>query len=271
MVHRGNKTTLSYRDAVSSIKVAITVENFPMAELTVENFKMIKETILKEVDNIPKDGPKVSFVGCSYKTGFMVINCVNETSKNWLTGKISVLEPWEGARLKWMEGDNIPKPNIFLLWIPGDGTTSQENILHRLERQNERLETNCWKVIFTKQESKGQLLTIYIDPRSEEVLKANDFKAYYNFDTVVFRKKNRPAESTDVESTIDVEAEPKTHNPDRTGVAKRVKLQRQMESTDSPGSSSVLSGKMGSTPVATPNVGENPTQLAGCSAMQPKM
>lgn len=195
------KAGMSYRDAVTGIKVAITAANFPEVELTLEQLNKVDDAIMNAVEAIPLDGIRVSFSYCSYKPGYMILTCVNEESKKWITSTIPTLTPWEGAKLKCMDGDDLPKPFIHLVWIPGQVEITPKSILERMMRQNEGMCTTNWVVVNDLKNEKGHTLTVSVDAKSEKYLKERDYSVYLRFGKVTFRPKGKPIAKKPIETS----------------------------------------------------------------------
>ncbi|KAG5875595.1 hypothetical protein JTB14_031830 [Gonioctena quinquepunctata] len=63
-----------------------------------------------------------------------LVACDGQESAYWLEGAINALQPWEGSFLKYVTGDELPRPHICVAYIP-DGRScrlSPEHILTRL-------------------------------------------------------------------------------------------------------------------------------------------
>lgn len=175
--------TGSYSQILGSIKVAIMDEDL---SLTTEKMQNIQDRIMDEVDKLPPtQGPR--FLSCTFKPSWLVINCANQHTHDWLAATIPGLKPWPEAKLKLVEGENIPKPKVGVVWIPGIQTT--EKILGRLSTQNTGLNTDKWRVLQRKDDTKGQTLTVSIDEESYNSLKKQNNKAFLNFGMVTFRIK----------------------------------------------------------------------------------
>lgn len=180
---------MAYSEAVNSIKVAITLDNYPLEELKEEQFEKIERSILERVDNTLLNVEKrsnIGFLGCTHKPGLLILNCVDKASRDWLVNQIDHLVPWEGAKLKWFEGDQIPKPSVHRVWV-ADPKAEPKAVLHRIRCQNDGLNTQSWKILHVHKEDKGQTLTLSIDRRSEEKLRENAYMAFLTFNKIKFR------------------------------------------------------------------------------------
>lgn len=186
------KADMSYRDAVTGIKVAIAAVNFPEEELSLEQLNKVDDAIMNAVEKIPIEGTRVSFSYCSFKPGYMVLTCVNEESKKWITSVVPTLKPWEGAKLRCMDGNDLPKPFIHLVWIPGQVEITPKSILDRMMRQNEGMCTTNWVVVNDLKCDKGHTMTVSVDSKSEKYLKERNYSVYLRFGKVTFRPKNKP-------------------------------------------------------------------------------
>ncbi|GJQ72335.1 hypothetical protein Trydic_g3422 [Trypoxylus dichotomus] len=86
----------------------------------------------------------------------------------WLPGVVRNCAPLDGAKLKLVREDDLPKPIKALVWIPLPQTESDQ-ILHRLKVQNQKLPVNSWRVVSTKADPKGQQMVVAMDDSSWKV------------------------------------------------------------------------------------------------------
>lgn len=64
----------------------------------------------------------------------------------WLFSKVDDLVTWEGAKLKYLEGEQMPMNRIFEVWIP-DVSTKPKFILLRLSLPEKWLNTQLRKIL----------------------------------------------------------------------------------------------------------------------------
>ncbi|XP_043070321.1 uncharacterized protein LOC122322403 [Drosophila grimshawi] len=147
---------LSYADMAKKVKVAVLPVGFPRVMLSHGDLSVLEEAIIDEV--IASDGDvAVSFVGIHFRVGFL------------LRIATSRLQSWKGVPLECKVGDDIPSPHCITLFCPRSAARSTESLLALLRNQN-RIETDTWKVISRRNEGGGALLVIGIDELSKNVI-----------------------------------------------------------------------------------------------------
>lgn len=186
----------SYGQAVSGIKVGILHLEHPTASITTKQMESLQYAIMAAVEDIPEGGPQVQFQSCTFRPGWLQVTCVNQESVSWLTGVVNTLQPWDGASLKCVSGDQLPKPHICVAYIPDEGSRrlTSEQVLTRLRKMNHGLFTLEWTVLHKEITGPGQTWTFAIDDRSMATLERIGFKPYLGFGQVVFRPKARPSQ-----------------------------------------------------------------------------
>ncbi|XP_043072165.1 uncharacterized protein LOC122322845 [Drosophila grimshawi] len=174
---------LSYADMAKKVKVAVLPVGFPRVMLSHGDLSVLEEAIIDEV--IASDGDvTVSFVGIHFRVGFLVIECSDETSADWLRIATSRLQSWKG--LKGHEckvGDDIPSPHCITLFCPRSAVRSTESLLVLLRNQN-RIETDTWKMISRRNEGGEALLVIGIDELSKNVIVEKGHQVFFRYGTI---------------------------------------------------------------------------------------
>ena len=126
------------------------------------------------------------FSECRHREGTLRITCADQATKDWLGGLTSQEEPWEGAKLRFVEAKNLPKPVRTMVWVPGP-VLEPEKIISRIAVQNEGICTESWRVVDRKEDSKGQQLVVLMDQTSWDTLGKVDHRPYLNFSRVAFK------------------------------------------------------------------------------------
>ncbi|KOB57233.1 Uncharacterized protein OBRU01_25736, partial [Operophtera brumata] len=133
--------------------------------------------MLKIVDR--GKGPK--FAGFTHKPGWILITCQNQDSLRWLESEIPRVVPWTGAELSIIPESELPKPTVAITFVPSSEVESIDEAIHLLRTQNEGLYTELWKVLHSKSEENGHVVTFSLDELSVEALAAVDFQATLGF------------------------------------------------------------------------------------------
>ncbi|KOB65699.1 Uncharacterized protein OBRU01_22419, partial [Operophtera brumata] len=139
--------------------------------------RALTSAMLKIVDR--GKGPK--FAGFTHKPGWILITCQNQESLGWLESEIPRVKPWTGAELSIIPKSELPKPTVAITFVPSSEVESIDVAIHLLRTQNEGLYTELWKVLYSKSEENGHVVTFSLDELSVEALAAVDFQATLGF------------------------------------------------------------------------------------------
>ncbi|XP_049843157.1 uncharacterized protein LOC126294974 [Schistocerca gregaria] len=162
-----------------SMRLAVVLEGFPNDKMTEEQAEVL-ETALIEKINPTEKGEPIQFSETQYENGGLVFTCVNKATKAWLHSIVSKISPWSGAKLRVGQAEVTLKGTKFVLWVMmGMNKRTNRQILDLFQKQNEDLSTSEWKIIRRVAESdKKERLTLWVDDKSSEHLKAHNFKLF---------------------------------------------------------------------------------------------
>lgn len=91
---------------------------------------------------------QLKFQETVFKTGYLVINCADEATEEWLCRVIPDLKPLEDAKLKALKGgSDLPKSLIFNVFFPNSAEDNNEKILRLIRVQNKSLCMTNWRVL----------------------------------------------------------------------------------------------------------------------------
>lgn len=175
------------------ITIFIVPESYPNAKFNAQQSVAIESAILKCVDQISMDGPKVKFLSLSFEEiyGYVKIICANEYSKEWLLDEIKLLIPWHGnPKIIGLAQEN----NLYYVSIRTENDNTNEikkltsNILfNRLSKQNDGLDTAQWKCLHFETIDNDTKFTLSIDDHSKMYLKRMNNQLYFNFGKIIFQ------------------------------------------------------------------------------------
>jgi len=184
-------TVKSFRDVVSGFRMAFIHED-PETFLSEEETGGIKSWILSSLDKLQKGEMYPRFADCRHRHGALHITCQDEATRDWLTLLLQQETPWEGAKLRFIDAKNLPKPIRTMVWIPGP-QEEPATLLNRIEKQNPEVSTKDWRVVDRKDDDKGQQLIVVMDQTSWDQLgKACNHRPYLNFSQVLFKALAKP-------------------------------------------------------------------------------
>ncbi|XP_063365787.1 uncharacterized protein LOC134654250 [Cydia amplana] len=176
-----------YNEVLSQVRVGIK-DSKPMS---VAQLETLCNTILQKIVTLEMDeGPK--FKGYAYKPGWLLITCSDQRSKAWLEQITPSLKPWPEANLGVIPENELPKPNIGMVFIPEIDDSKVRQSLSLLYAQNQGLYTEYWKILHTKVEKSGVMVTLSLDDMSVKSLQKKGLKANLGFREVQFRLKGQP-------------------------------------------------------------------------------
>ncbi|XP_063547667.1 uncharacterized protein LOC134755120 [Cydia strobilella] len=198
-----------YNEVLSQVRVGIK-DSKPMSVAQLES---LCSTILQKIATLEMDeGPK--FKGYSYKPGWLLITCSDQRSKAWLELITPSLKPWPEANLGIIPENELPKPNIGMVFIPEIDDSKVKQSLSLLYAQNQGLYTEHWKILHTKVEKSGAMVTLSLDDMSVENLQKKGLKANLGFREVQFRLKGQPkTQQTETQPSLDPPPQDANPNP----------------------------------------------------------
>nr|XP_022910615.1 uncharacterized protein LOC111421669 [Onthophagus taurus] len=204
---------LTYKAAVSGIRVGLIHPDYPAQQFNVEQVGLLRREVISAVDNIQKGGVRtqVRFEGCATRPGWLLVTCADACSKDWLVNTANSLHPWEGAQIKAVEGKDIPRPHVCVAYIPDDEANvplTKETVLTRLEVMNNSLQTSEWTVLNTTRSGPGQTWTFAVDEVSCNALEELCWRPYFGYGRIQFRLKGKgvenPAPTTETTEAVTV-------------------------------------------------------------------
>lgn len=69
---------------------------------------------------------------------------MDKSTSDWAKEEVGDLNPWEGVKLKAVDGEAVPHQTTLRAFFPDIGKDSQEHILRLVGDQNEGLKTGGW-------------------------------------------------------------------------------------------------------------------------------
>ncbi|XP_049843156.1 uncharacterized protein LOC126294973 [Schistocerca gregaria] len=169
-------TTTSESDRMT---VAVVPKGFPDIKMTEEQAEMLGTALVERINPSDKGEP-IQFSAMQYENGGLAFTCANRTTKAWLCSTVSKIDPWPGAKLEVAQAETTLKGTKFVLWvIKGMNKRSNQQILDFLQKQNADISTTEWKIIKRVTETDKRIrLTLWVDDKSSEDLKARNFKVF---------------------------------------------------------------------------------------------
>ncbi|XP_049797387.1 uncharacterized protein LOC126213581 [Schistocerca nitens] len=169
-------TTTSESDTMS---MAVVPKGFPDIKMTEEQAEMLGTALVERINPSDKGEP-IQFSAMQYENGGLAFTCANRTTKAWLCSTVPKIAPWPGAKLEVAQAETTLKGTKFVLWvIKGMNKRSNQQILDFVQKQNVDISTTEWKIIKRVTETDKRIrLTLWVDDKSSEDLKARNFKVF---------------------------------------------------------------------------------------------
>lgn len=177
----------TFRDMLVGTKIGILHSQHPNEMLTTKQLEAVQTDILRKIKEKP-EGVHPQFLGSSFKPGWMILTCENEQTTSWLKNIVGEIKP-DGNDIIAVEEDQIPRPEILIAYLPGSQDEVNSEILGLIENQNPGVNTSDWRVLHRSQAGNITQLTLSVDQKSVEVIKAANFKVSYKFGKITLRKK----------------------------------------------------------------------------------
>lgn len=179
----------AFRQTLDETKVGIIHAGYPDENLNTDQMNAIQEAIIEKVLALDSS-TKPKFLGAIFRTGYLQINCADETALKWLCSVVPEMKPWEGAVLKTLVGDELPKAHVVNAFFPNSAEDSNEKILKLVKQHNVGFHTTNWKVLkrMTRGKNTVYLVTV-IDEQSTAVLRKINCRVSFKFGEATIRAK----------------------------------------------------------------------------------
>ncbi|KAG5889551.1 hypothetical protein JTB14_024958 [Gonioctena quinquepunctata] len=170
-------------------KIAVIHTGYPEVKMEPGRVEEVQHSIIKAYESVPDQGPQVRFLKSTPRPGYLEIICADKISMQWLKDTIPLLQPWEGAILRALEGIEVPTWTAYSVYIPNEGgqMLDVERILTRLRVGNHELNTKNWEVIKNIPMEKGRLWVFMIDKDSEVELQKLDMQPFFGIGRIEFQ------------------------------------------------------------------------------------
>lgn len=189
----------SYATAAKITRVGILPEEYPQVILDAPTSTALEEALVEAMVRSTVRG--LHFAGIHFRQGAVLVDCETAQTVNWLDQIVSGLPLWKGPKLVTRKGDDLPKPYVMRAFFPRSKGQEAAKLLKLVGVQNEEFQTDLWKVINTREESHGQILTIGIDPKSREAILAMGCTIHYRFGRIAVSGLKKGQGKPEIEET----------------------------------------------------------------------
>ena len=132
------------RAVATELQVGIVSEGFPEITIREDQVRPLKEAI---IDNVVASvvGEFPCFEDRWLSHGAFMLHCATTKDKEWLMSNITNLKPWEGAALRVVISEQLPKWRKTVIYVRSG--RSAENILRTMNGKNSNFNAQGWKKI----------------------------------------------------------------------------------------------------------------------------
>lgn len=103
---------ITFKEALTAVKVAIISEGFPEAQMEQERLKAFQKAVITAYERATGTLREMHLVR------HLVVACADEISTQWLRDIIPSLKRWKDGILRTLVGSEIPKPYACIVYVP---------------------------------------------------------------------------------------------------------------------------------------------------------
>ncbi|XP_055715186.1 uncharacterized protein LOC129809404 [Phlebotomus papatasi] len=185
--HSSNYPT--FRDALSTIRIAVLDAAFPEVVLTSSQLDSVKKAINEAIFSTEHSTPP-NFNGCLYRGGYLVLLCLDQASANWLLQTAPTLRPWVGATLRAVDEKEVPRGKLIEGLFPDAAKISTEGLLKLITSQNPTCRVPLWRILERRNIGHAAKLVVSVDHTTYRALQAKGLKVSFGIEQVAFRPRS---------------------------------------------------------------------------------
>uniref|UniRef100_A0A1B6F754 DUF4780 domain-containing protein n=1 Tax=Cuerna arida TaxID=1464854 RepID=A0A1B6F754_9HEMI len=162
----------TFKQALTTIKIAVVPENYPDNKLTEEQAEQIQTALIGAIETL-EDGDCAQLSGSYVERGAVILSCMTKKTADWLINIVPSLTPWEGAKLAAGERSVLLRVTKVVLKTPKQlASTEPSRLVAMLGKQNPSFDASNWKIISCKGDANGQTLVFLVDDTALKAIKA---------------------------------------------------------------------------------------------------
>ncbi|PSN55857.1 hypothetical protein C0J52_02773 [Blattella germanica] len=142
-------TKETYRESLTTYKMAVIPENVPTNNLLEEQIEKLQESVVEAFENL-KDWNFPQFTISYEKRDALILSCANEATIKWVMGRVPELKPWEGGKLTMGPRAKILRTTKVLFKTPKMFAKTDPKIIKMIKDQNKNLSLGDWKIISSR-------------------------------------------------------------------------------------------------------------------------
>lgn len=245
------------------IKLGILPPDFPQNMWSTAQLSSLQEAILARVRQLKMGAIKPNFNGCTFRPGWLAVNCANQATVEWLKGNVDALKPWKDAKLKIVDDKEVPRPQIFIGYFPEKSTASNDAITSLIQGQNEGLRVGDWRLLNRAHKGATVELTFAVDPISAKAIVDRGYTVFYGFGCAKFRPKNRQRPTEEENASGASNEQPCCSKDAQAATSRIVSAFGGVAPQTAPKSSTPAVGAKKTMPSTRPRVNQNPRRKYG--------
>jgi hypothetical protein len=175
-----NVQTISYRDALTGIRLFLTFESYPTRFMNEEEAKKVEKLLEQELLKLPtENATKPSFRSLKYHDGTISCVCRDTFSADWLENASFDLVLDE-HKITCYNEQTLPSPPTFKFWIWGE-EMDFETFKALILRQNDGLLVNYWHLTKRMSHELGNAIFVKVDFVSAKRIKELGYRIACGF------------------------------------------------------------------------------------------
>lgn len=163
---------LSSLSCHQDLQVAIIDKSDPHGRLDDDMWLKLEEKLIAELVSSRWCNEEISFDGANWSRGVKIVKCGNNKTLDFLKETITnVCADWPHIHLEIINRSALPLRIFARMWIPPP-VPSNDTILTLIQKQNEGISTENWRIINSKTSKKnsGKDYRMFIDGNSAKVI-----------------------------------------------------------------------------------------------------
>lgn len=171
--------------------VAIVDEGSSDRRIREDNWRLLESKLLFRVSDMVRDGtgPTPFFGNIQTRNGHKILYCKTDETLNWLKATIAGLDGlWEGARLKVVSEDEVPRQPKIRIFVTGP-ILPKERLLGILRAQNSQTYPSAdWQILKMDQPTdSGRSVMLAVNHETLEKLESNGFRVSVGISSAIAR------------------------------------------------------------------------------------
>lgn len=232
-------------------------------EVDSEQVKEILKNVVWELERFlgtPTMAP--SFKGKRLGESELELRCANERTEEWLKWVFPKLKPWKGASLRlmkkseWEKKKKMVRMSVIVPWL-----TSGNYFLEILRSNNPNLKTRDWELKYIEVRGDSTAIFLRIDEESADILRHNNFKAFWLLDEITFvpKRGTKTTERQTNDNKQKANSQPDGNSKDADKTSQSVETETNKSATLANTKEVDINTTPSKTGEVTPTIGRNPT------------